>query len=268
MKKFLGFICLIYSSIIVYVWAFDKIKYFLSPTLSIYLKIALFPLLIIGIILIFSKNDSSKFKISDLVLFLPLLMIVLCGNSRLNSSLANNRILNTLSDYQIEISENRDEIIENNFKTDNDKVEEYDFSKVDFDVVDEAYSYLTTYFSNTKYYYKHEGQTIKLRGFVVKSKYVPNGYFAIGKYEISCCAADAGLVGFISRYDGEVKDGSWVEIEGVLETIKSSTGKNMIGVHVINLKEIDESTEELYVYPCYAYDDEGSCKALSKYTLY
>ena len=37
-------------------------------------------------------------------------------------------------------------------------------------------------------------------------------------------------------------------------------------IKVTNIKEIDSSNEELYVYPCYGYGD-GTCSAMSKYDL-
>ena len=77
MKKYLGFISLIYSGIIFYLIIFNKIKYFLSPTLELYIKISVVPLIIIGLVLIINKKIEYKFKISDLILVIPLLMIIL-----------------------------------------------------------------------------------------------------------------------------------------------------------------------------------------------
>lgn len=260
MKRFLGIVCLIYDSIIIYTIITDKLKYFLSQTLQIYIKLSIVPLLILALILLLNKNISYKFKKSDLILLLPLLMIFLCGNAKFEVSLANNRILNNNSMVEEEVD------IQEEIELDN-KYVDIDFTNVDFDIVDEAYSYLTNYFLTTKYASNHIGQTIRYRGFVVNSKYVPKGYFAIGKYEISCCAADASLVGFISKYNKTLTDGKWVEVEGVLQNTKYN-GKDIVVVDIINIKEIDDQNEELYVYPCYSYDDEGSCKAIMNYTLY
>ena len=62
MKKFLGFICLVYSGIIGYVWIFNQLKNFLAPTMQIYIKASLIPLIIIGIVLYFSDHIHYKFK--------------------------------------------------------------------------------------------------------------------------------------------------------------------------------------------------------------
>ena len=94
---------------------------------------------------------------------------------------------------------------------------------------------------------------------------IPKGYFAIGKYVISCCAADASFGGFISKYDGdvEIKENEWYEIEGVLNTAKDVNGYDIIIINVVNIKQIDGSKEEIYVYPCY----NGECGVLKNYDL-
>ena len=96
---------------------------------------------------------------------------------------------------------------------------------------------------------------------------MPDGYFAIGKYAISCCAADAGFTGFIAKYDNsKITADKWYEVEGILEKGKDKEGYDIMYIKVINSKEISSKGEEQYVYPCYAYDD-GSCEAMSKYNL-
>ena len=96
---------------------------------------------------------------------------------------------------------------------------------------------------------------------------MPDGYFAIGKYAISCCAADAGFTGFIAKYDNsKITADKWYEVEGILEKGKDKEEYDIMYIKVINIKEISSKGEEQYVYPCYAYDD-GSCEAMSKYNL-
>ena len=122
-----------------------------------------------------------------------------------------------------------------------------------------------TYHKNAS---KYEGKTIRVRGFAnTSADYIPSGYFAIGKYSVSCCAADATYIGFISKYDnGNVKNDTWYEVEGVLKKAKDKMGNDIMSVVVINIKEIDDKDEEQYVYQCYAYDN-GMCRELTKYNL-
>ena len=89
MKKFLGLICLLYSIVIGYVWIFDKLKNYLAPNMQIYLKLSLPFLLLMGIVLLKEKKD--KFKISDLILLLPVVMIILSSDGKLSSTYASNK---------------------------------------------------------------------------------------------------------------------------------------------------------------------------------
>ena len=141
-KRFLGLICFIYSGFIIYLWIFDKIKNFLAPNMSIYIKLSLFPMIFMGLILCLNKNIKYKFKFLDLVLLLPIALFILTGDGLLTTTLASNRSINISEKKEdIEIDE---EEIEEDVEIDNeeetiDEKEEADFSKVDFDVIDEAY---------------------------------------------------------------------------------------------------------------------------------
>ena len=55
-------------------------------------------------------------------------------------------------------------------------------------------------------------------------------------------------------------------IVGVLYQDKDKNHTDIIAVRVVNIKEIDGSKEEQYVYPCYAYDN-GTCQEIQKYHL-
>ncbi len=90
-NKYLGLICLLYAGIIGYVWIFDKLKNFLAPQMQLYIKMALFPLIIIGLVMLFSSG-KGKFKFSDLALIFPLIMLIICMDGRLTLSLANNKM--------------------------------------------------------------------------------------------------------------------------------------------------------------------------------
>ena len=261
MKKFLGLICIIYSGIIGYVWIFDKLKNFLAPNMQIYLKLSLIPLLIMGIILLKEKND--KFKISDLILLLPIVMIVLASDGKLSTSIAINRSSKPKVVKKVNIKETKEE---------EDETEEIEIDKdnleIHFDVIDKNYMDLATYitfpFENYKQY---ENKTIRVKGLVLKNMdNTPKGYVQLGRYAITCCAADASFAGFYIKEDSnDIKDNTWYEVEGIL---KKSTYDyvNIMYIKVINIKEIDSKGNDDYVYPCYSYDD-GLCKDFLKYNL-
>lgn len=277
-KRYLGIICLLYSGLFGYVIVFDKLKNFLAPQMQIYIKLSLIPMIIIGLVMLFNNRVHYKFKISDLVLILPLVLLIFAGDGRLTSSFASNRTTNLNREKKAKVEEKKEirkkEVIESQ-KAEEKKEEvkevatdTYDFSEVDFDIVDANYNELSSYITFEPKANKFEGQTIRVRGFALKkASYLPAGYFLIGKYAISCCAADAGYTGFIAKYDNsKITTDKWYEVEGVLEKGKDKEGYDIMYIKVINIKEISSKGEEQYVYPCYAYDN-GSCEAMLKYNL-
>ena len=278
-KRFLGIICLLYTFILSYVTFFDKLKNYLAPQLQIYIKISIVPMLIISLVLLFNDKINHKFKYSDLILLLPLLLLITSGDGRLTISFANNRTTNfkiekkeTSSTDQTNTTTKKDitkEEINNNSNKEELKQQEivnsYDFSKVDINVIDANYGELANYITFEKKAEKYSGKTIRFSGFALdQSSYLDKGYYAIGKYIITCCAADAEFGGFIVKYDKEIIPGKWYEVEGILEKLDNDAGA--MAVNVINIKEISSANQEEYVYPCYVYDG-GLCEALANYNF-
>ena len=268
-KKFLGLICLLYALIITFVSRYNILGNFLAPQMHIYIKSTLYILIIMGVVIFYDEHNAYKFKISDLVLILPLIMLIVAGDGRLTTNLSNNRNLNLNTKTSTKITK-KDSSKENSLKEveKNIKDGKYDFTNVDFPVINETYYDLANYLTYIDETNKYIGKTIKVRGFATKTgTYLPKGHFLLGKYGVSCCAADAGLVGFIVKEDNHrIKDGSWYEIEGVFYKTKDYAGYDIMAVKIVNIKEINGDDEEIYVYPCYSYDD-GLCSELSKYNF-
>ena len=273
MKKFLGLICLLYSGIILYVYTNNYLKNFLAPSMQRNLILIIIPLIIMGLVLIFNKKISYAFKISDAILLLPLVMIILAGNGNLTESLASNRSNNfnrnmaTKAETTAEEETKEEQSVEEEIKNEvvQEKKEEYDFSNPYFDITDDIYDETANYISYGPKADKFNGKTIKVRGFSQKyASYIPDDFFTIGKYSISCCAADASFVGFFIKYDPDkVKNNTWYEVEGILKKGTDKDGYNIMYIDVINIKEMDDK-EEQYIYPCYAYGD-GNCSKVIEY---
>ena len=261
MKKFLGIICLIYSGIIAYVWIFNEIKNFLAPTMQIYLKVSLFPLVVIGLVLYFEEHIHYKFKVTDIILLLPIIMFVFAGNGRLSASFATNRMnfSNKVSSKKVDEYSSDDKNI---------NIKDYDFTNPDFEIVDENYYELANYLTFLVDANKYEGKTVRVRGMASKvGEYISGNYIGIGKYGITCCAADAGFVGFLVKLDNNnIKVNHWYEVEGVLTKTKDNAGYEVLALTLAGVKEIDAKSEEQYVYSCYTYGD-GTCSEVDKYNL-
>lgn len=294
-KRYLGIICFIYIALILYVKLSGKLGNYLAPQMQNHILLSIVPLFLIGLVLTFNNKINYKFKFVDIILLLPLIMLVFCGDGRLTMNLATNR--NTMFNNSVKNNSSKEQVITedkegNKKEEDNDSIiseelkpyepikednnvnnvdeeEYYDFSNIDYDVADASYEMLAsnlTYSTNVDYYV---GRTIRVRGFTMKIglQVLPKEYFAIGKYAVSCCAADAGFTGFIAKYDmSKVKHNAWYEVEGVLEKSQDAKGYDILIIKVVNIREIDGSKEEQYVYPCYAYDD-GLCSIYDKYDI-
>ena len=115
---------------------------------------------------------------------------------------------------------------------------------------------------------KFEGKTIRLRGMaILDTPSLSDTDFMVGKYVITCCAADAGFNGFVIRFDrSKIEDSAWYEIEGVLHKGYDASGYQIMIVNAVNVKKIDSSNEELYVYPCYSYGSHA-CEKISSYKI-
>lgn len=265
-KRFLGIICLLYCVIIAYVWISGLLQNFLAPQMQIYLKLSIFPLFLMGIIILFNENIHYKFKIIDLTLIIPLIMLILSSDGRLTAGFASNRMSNFVkAETKKENKEKNQETIE---KTPEIKKADEN-AEIYLDIIDENYMDLANFITFAPNTDKFIGKTIRVRGFInINEDYIPNGYYAIGKYAISCCAADAGFVGFIVKKDSsKVNDKEWYEIEGILEKSKDVLGNDILTINPKSINNIDEKTEQQYVYPCYSYDD-GSCNEVGKYNIH
>ncbi len=252
MKKFLGIVCFIYSLIIVLIKLQGNLNNFLAPSMQKYILVSIPILIIMGLVLVFNNNIHYDFKFTDLILLLPLIMLVFAKDGRLTTSIASNKISNTKTSDVI-----------NEEKSDD---KQYDFTNIDFDVKDESYITLEEYIT---YHYNPEklvGKTIRVRGFVIKeTNGIPKNYFMIGKYEVSCCAADAVFGGFLSKYDlNKINSNEWYEVTGVLKLTKNIYNEDSLYIDVKEIKKIDE--EDIYVYPCHNYGD-GNCSVMDNYEL-
>lgn len=57
----------------------------------------------------------------------------------------------------------------------------------------------------------------RLTGFVLKDENLPDGYFTLARFVISCCAADARPIGLIVKYDSNLYKlfpDQWLEVRG------------------------------------------------------
>jgi putative membrane protein len=77
---------------------------------------------------------------------------------------------------------------------------------------------------NTLHLYPKEfvGKQIRVIGFVYRDSTLKKHQFVVGRYSVSCCVADASVVGFLTQYekDRHLKNGQWVEVSGTLDVTR------------------------------------------------
>jgi uncharacterized repeat protein (TIGR03943 family) len=261
-KRFLGIVCLLYAGIIIYVVLSNNLKNYLAPQMQMYLKVSVVPLIIIGLVLCLNNKINYKFKISDLILLLPIIILIFAGNGRLTSNFASNRTTSFKNKTKLVTPTPTTEPTKEPDQPKDDKF------IPDYEIVDENYNELANYITYPPKTDKLINKKIKVRGLSLKSiSYIPSKYTMIGKYSISCCAADAEFIGFILDYDkSKIENNTWYEVEGTLKEKTDDNGYTIMVIDVENIKELEESKQEQYIYPCSNYGN-GKCSEVLKYDL-
>lgn len=89
----------------------------------------------------------------------------------------------------------------------------------------------------------YTGQKVKVQGFVAYSPELPQEYFLISRFVITCCAADAYPVGLPVKLSQQTRDAykpdSWLEVEGRMIT-ETVNGKRKLTIAASSLKPVPE----------------------------
>lgn len=88
----------------------------------------------------------------------------------------------------------------------------------------------------------YTGQKVKVQGFVIHAPELPEQYFLISRFVITCCAADVYPVGLPVKLKESRKDypaDMWLEIEGQMIT-EELAGKRQLTIQPKLIKQIPE----------------------------
>ncbi|ABK61432.1 MULTISPECIES: TIGR03943 family putative permease subunit [Clostridium] len=209
----------------------DKIRIFISPRM---VKYTVFALIIFTILTIYQFTKiftiKSPFPIdkSYIIMFLTLLIGINGIKVGMNANLGNNKVA----------SVNKPKANTQKTSSDNNvnKIKEVVFSDD---------NYATLVFDIQNNIKKYKGVNISINGCVYKDSTFKDNEFAVGRLMISCCVADAELVGLTCVYSNanNIKVNSWIKVEGILEY-----KNNVPIVKVRNIKTISKP-ENVYIYP-------------------
>jgi len=99
--------------------------------------------------------------------------------------------------------------------------------------------------------YKHTfaGKSIRISGFVYKPDELESDQFAISRYAMQCCSADAAPYGVLSSYPraSSLEEDSWIEVTGTIQTTTMNETE-VLAIEVLKVRSI-EAPDDPYVYP-------------------
>ena len=92
------------------------------------------------------------------------------------------------------------------------------------------------------------GQLVDVEGFVFSNENLPDGYFMVGRFIVTCCVADATAIGiaFLPPEGVEVPNG-WVRIKGEM-TVTTFDEQPTLLIDTRQITSMDEP-EQPYLYP-------------------
>ncbi|MDR6225992.1 TIGR03943 family putative permease subunit [Desmospora profundinema] len=95
------------------------------------------------------------------------------------------------------------------------------------------------------------GKPTEVKGFVFRADNMPDDVILVSRYAMTCCAADASVIGVFASFPGSdtLKEGDWIEVKGPL-------GETTIDESRVPLVEADgyreiEAPKDPYVYANY-----------------
>ncbi len=95
----------------------------------------------------------------------------------------------------------------------------------------------------------YAGKEISMLGFVYKEPGMQSDQFALGRYVITCCSADASFAGFLCEYHNasDFKEGNWLTIRGTIK-VGQYNGSNIPVIMVSTFNKAEQGPENPYVY--------------------
>lgn len=114
-------------------------------------------------------------------------------------------------------------------------------------VLDEK-NYAEIYSAVHFYPQEFEGKKIRVKGFVYRDDTLKKNEFVTGRFTVSCCTADATVIGFLTESDqaSALKINEWVEAVGILR-VRKVDGIDMPAIELTSYKKV-EPLKNPYIY--------------------
>lgn len=269
---------------------FDELRFYLHPKMTKFVIAAEIILLILFVYQqtkLFKRTENSfKIKIGYFLFLVPMFMLILAGDA--SAVIFENRTVNLNS-----LAQEQNAVLSAQKKKEAEKKAE-EQKKTEEQAADSAVSsaydalpagemnspdpgatdptdpksadsaepeiktedpFLQTLFSITED--EKSGQEIMLEGFVYKSEFFNQNEFMVSRMLVTCCAADATLIGVVAETPmaNDFADNDWVRVKGVTKMglVKNPMNGQEESKLILQVKEIEkmEPLETPYVYFSY-----------------
>ncbi|MBK5242403.1 TIGR03943 family protein [Clostridium sp.] len=252
----------------------NKINLYVHPKMVKYVKFALYFFIVLTVVQgknIFSIRKNKRLKIGFMMFLIPITLGFLFKSEGLSAynvinkgfSLTSQLKINTLKHKHITLDDGTELCEHNDDEYSHLGDDDYLLLEEPLDSVaivkGETISMTSENFMN--FYeniygkpYDYVGRTINIKGFIYKQNGLNKDEFILSRILVSCCTADAQLVGLLCDYSkAEVlTEGTWVNIEGTLEQHEYIDDKyaeiNMIPIIKVNKIEQIEVENNEYIY--------------------
>lgn len=92
------------------------------------------------------------------------------------------------------------------------------------------------------------GQAVDVEGFIFINAELPEGYFMVGRFIVTCCVADATAIGIaVLPSDGVDVPNGWVRVQGEI-TVTTLNGTEALLIEADQITSVDEP-DQPYLYP-------------------
>lgn len=234
-----------------------EISLYINPRFKWLIGISVLLLMILGMVQLWNLRGGELHRVGVwgyLLVGLPVFMYVLLPPKVLDASMAQqkgvtfvspNAVASTTSNQQgstINEAEPEIMVVENPYKKMIQEIKQQPviiFTEENF----------TDYMNAISLYPEIvKGKKIQLIGFVYRDETLKKDEFVTGRFTVTCCTADATVVGFLTKWDQAetLKLNQWVEVTGKLDVVLSE-GLNMPIIQLESYKTI-EPLKDPYIY--------------------
>jgi putative membrane protein len=263
-----AFTCYFYMNI-----STGKITLFVHPKMVKYVKFAVEFFIVLAIFQgrnIFSDKKSKPLKIGYFMFLIPLTLGILLRSGEISIDTVINKGFSLTSQLKINtLKHKHTTLTDASEQCDHDEKHDHDDYKPNVPLnnaleslqlvkggtivmtnKDFIKNYEDIYGNSCKYV----GRVINMKGFIYKQKDLKEDEFILSRILVSCCMADASLVGLLCDYKGErvFTEGEFISIEGILGEREYKDTKSGVAVvipiiQVTELEKVDKLSNE-YIY--------------------